>query len=333
MGFFDFLKSKKANVWVDNNTNLMWQLNVPSALMTWNEANGYVIDMNKQQYCGYNDWRLPTIEEQEWVHRYKNLDVAWKYKENDVNPNDFSRAFYWSSTLLGDRTEKILDIKSVSDIDMKNKVWNICISNGISGYDSKTDKQCVRLVRGDNMEFLDLMEKKAKIKNVDNTANNYISAILKELLLPNELQILMYNNVRDIQDAANLLVKNDSSDNRWSYTITIRKADGDATKVISYLFNTGLMEAHKQGVHNNFKKEFLDVYLLDILIVTAFYLINLADNSFKDPLTYSDDEIKNTIDTFLYGIDDGSIDLAKISPNSLSISRELIRWLLLQPIK
>jgi len=147
MGFFDFLKSKTADVWVDKNTSLMWQLDIPLDLMTWDEANAYVKDINSKQYCGYRNWRLPTIEEQEWVHKYKNLDIAWKYNEKGIDPKNFQQAFFWSSTSLGERIEKITDTGSVSDSDMKKKAWNICISNAMAGYDAKTDKQCVRLVR------------------------------------------------------------------------------------------------------------------------------------------------------------------------------------------
>ena len=44
MGFFDFLKSKTIDVWKDNNTGLLWQLDIPLELMTWDEANLYVIN-------------------------------------------------------------------------------------------------------------------------------------------------------------------------------------------------------------------------------------------------------------------------------------------------
>ncbi len=153
MGFFDFLKTKTGSkpktidVWMDKNTGLLWQLDIENRLMSWYEANEYVENINSMQYGGYSDWRLPTIEEQEWIHRYKNLDIAWKYKEKNIK-TDFLHQFYWSSTLLRDRVEKILDLNSVSEQDMNNKVWNICISNAMAGYDDKTDKQCVRVVRG-----------------------------------------------------------------------------------------------------------------------------------------------------------------------------------------
>lgn len=147
MGFFDFLKTKTANVWLDKYTGLIWQLDIASNLMTWNEANEYVNDMNQKKYCGYNDWRLPTIEEQERVHRYKNLDIAWKYNEKGINTNDFARNFFWSSTLLGDRIEKIMN-PNVTDYDLQNKAWNININTAGAGYDPLSDKQSVRMVRG-----------------------------------------------------------------------------------------------------------------------------------------------------------------------------------------
>ncbi len=158
MGFLDFLKgdantgiestAKIVDVWVDKNTGLMWELDISRSLMTWNEANVYAETMNSKMYCGYSDWRLPTIEELEWVYKYKNLDIAWKYKEKGVNATDFSNLFYWSSNLLRDRVEKILDLTGLSERHMVNMAWNICITNAIAGYDDIRDKQCLRLVRG-----------------------------------------------------------------------------------------------------------------------------------------------------------------------------------------
>ncbi len=148
MGFFDFLKSKTADVWLDKNTGLMWQLDIPSNLMTWDEANQYANDINQRIYCNFSDWRLPTIEELERVYRYKNLDIAWKYKEKGINTIDSEYKFYWSSTLLGERLEKINSFSNITEETLTNKAWNICITNALAGYDIKTDRQCARLVRG-----------------------------------------------------------------------------------------------------------------------------------------------------------------------------------------
>jgi len=150
MGISDFFKNdnKIVHVWEDKNTDLIWELDISSNLMTWDEANIYAETMNSKLYCGYSDWRLPTIEELEWIYKYKNLDIALKYKEKGVSTSDFSKLFYWSSTLLGDRIDKILDLTGHSQQDMVNMAWNVCITNAAAGYDEKTDKQCLRLVRG-----------------------------------------------------------------------------------------------------------------------------------------------------------------------------------------
>jgi len=145
MGFLDFFKT--VDVWVDKHTDLMWQLDIENKNFSWNEANEYVIQKNLAQYAGFDDWRLATIEELENVYRYKNLDIAWKYKKKGINVNDFSQAFYWSSNLLEERKNKIIDSDSLVDIDMKNKAWNVCAMNAMAGFDDITDKQRVRMVR------------------------------------------------------------------------------------------------------------------------------------------------------------------------------------------
>ena len=54
-----------------------------SATADWDEAMQYAIGYNA---AGFNDWRLPTIEE---------LDLIYKSKEQI---GDFVRFSYWSST-------------------------------------------------------------------------------------------------------------------------------------------------------------------------------------------------------------------------------------------
>lgn len=168
MGFFNFFtkRTNTIDIWQDTNTGLMWQLDIEPKLMSWYEANEYVKSINSMNYGGYSDWRLPTIYEQEKVHRYRNLDIAWKYKEKGISVSDFSKAFYWSSTLLENSIEKMLDRDSVSQEDIHNKVWNICISNAMAGYDDKTDKQCVRLVRSN---YITKIEQADKISNEEFT--------------------------------------------------------------------------------------------------------------------------------------------------------------------
>ncbi len=143
MGLFDFFK--KVDVWIDNNTDLMWQIDIEKKTYTWDEAKKYVNNVNSKQYAGFNNWRLPAIDELERVYSYKNLDIAWKYKEKGINIYDRKKAFYWSSTLLKNDLEKATGNPSSEEIE--NKAWNICAHNAMAGYDYKADKMCVRLVR------------------------------------------------------------------------------------------------------------------------------------------------------------------------------------------
>ncbi|MHC4139190.1 MAG: ankyrin repeat domain-containing protein [Planctomycetota bacterium] len=54
---------KGHNIVQDYNTNLMWHQSGSISNMKWEEANKWVDDLNKRGYAGYNDWRLPTLEE------------------------------------------------------------------------------------------------------------------------------------------------------------------------------------------------------------------------------------------------------------------------------
>lgn len=47
----------------DQRTGLMWQRSGSSQFMALLKVDKFVHDMNAQRYAGFNDWRLPTLEE------------------------------------------------------------------------------------------------------------------------------------------------------------------------------------------------------------------------------------------------------------------------------
>ena len=47
----------------DENTGLTWQQSGSSQEMRFEEAQGYIDQLNQQKYAGSSDWRLPTLEE------------------------------------------------------------------------------------------------------------------------------------------------------------------------------------------------------------------------------------------------------------------------------
>ena len=58
------LKSIKGNtVVIDNATGLMWHQSGSDEYMEWNKVKKWIERLNNNGYAGYNDWRLPTVEE------------------------------------------------------------------------------------------------------------------------------------------------------------------------------------------------------------------------------------------------------------------------------
>jgi hypothetical protein len=47
----------------DRATALMWQKGGSDHEMTWAAATAYIIELNAAKYAGFDDWRLPTLEE------------------------------------------------------------------------------------------------------------------------------------------------------------------------------------------------------------------------------------------------------------------------------
>ena len=48
---------------IDHATGLMWHQSGTKNDMNWNKADQWVDDLNSRGHAGYNDWRLPTVEE------------------------------------------------------------------------------------------------------------------------------------------------------------------------------------------------------------------------------------------------------------------------------
>jgi len=53
----------KSLVWKDPDTILIWQVKIDKRDFTWDEAFEYAKELNRQNYGGYNDWRVPSIDE------------------------------------------------------------------------------------------------------------------------------------------------------------------------------------------------------------------------------------------------------------------------------
>ncbi|MDR4504812.1 MAG: ankyrin repeat domain-containing protein [Candidatus Scalindua sp.] len=51
------------DVVLDHITNLMWHQSGSEKNMKWKDAKEWIDNLNRRVYAGYNDWRLPTVEE------------------------------------------------------------------------------------------------------------------------------------------------------------------------------------------------------------------------------------------------------------------------------
>ncbi len=58
-----FEKLDDKAVIIDHASGLIWQQAVSPQPMTYDQAQLYVASLNERKFAGYNDWRLPTLEE------------------------------------------------------------------------------------------------------------------------------------------------------------------------------------------------------------------------------------------------------------------------------
>ena len=128
-------------VWQDPDTNLMWQVEIDERRFTWDEAFEYAKELNNKNYAGYNDWRVPSIEELETIltkeshknkHSYNYKTYIKKPLLNSVN---MGYQWFWSATTNASYTDD---------------AWNVSFEHGTSYNDNdKNSPSYVRCVRGE----------------------------------------------------------------------------------------------------------------------------------------------------------------------------------------
>jgi hypothetical protein len=135
--------AKYAKKWaavIDNETELMWAINPtktanfpnPQRQITWNETTAWVIKANEERWCGFNDWRLPTIDE---LHTLltKNQQPNMHIREDIFNDIPDEYYIVWSSSPVA---------------AYSNGAWIVDFYYGLgSDHDVKNATHSARLVR------------------------------------------------------------------------------------------------------------------------------------------------------------------------------------------
>ncbi|ADD67477.1 hypothetical protein Dacet_0691 [Denitrovibrio acetiphilus DSM 12809] len=156
--------------------------------------------------------------------------------------------------------------------------------------------------------------KNQKEKYTDNLVRGTWREDLYEGLLPDELQFLMYDSVRLIKAACDRAAANPNRK-------TISKARDTITKVMKVAIRVQDLLSDNDII--DIKAEHL---------VTAFYLVNLSDISFRDIASFSDIEIKNSFATNLIGLGYDNVDPSEIPAISVVKTKETVQWLLSHPM-
>jgi hypothetical protein len=102
----------------DNLTGLMWSLNAYTSDVTWAAWNDAVsFPPNLNTLCGYNDWRLPNVNELQSLINAEQADNTLWLKEQGFRFRTDISPIYWSSTSSADSPFPFVNAWDVSMID------------------------------------------------------------------------------------------------------------------------------------------------------------------------------------------------------------------------
>jgi len=87
----DFTKNDHSTIVTDNDTGLMWELDIKNQPLNWYEAKERCKNLVLE---GYDDWRLPNINEMMTIIPIDGSEVLFQ----DLSPLKFDTGHAWSST-------------------------------------------------------------------------------------------------------------------------------------------------------------------------------------------------------------------------------------------
>ncbi|MGD1822747.1 MAG: DUF1566 domain-containing protein [Pleomorphochaeta sp.] len=156
----NFIDNKDGTI-SDKATGLMWSKEDSKTALTWEEALAYANDSN---LSGFDDWRLPNLNELISLLDYSNNSNALDYSYFNLSSynkktNSMNSQLYWTSTTNNNKelSNEELNFSEAWSISFnlynkKDKINNLKI-NPIS--DDKLNKNYVLLVREGNVNLID----------------------------------------------------------------------------------------------------------------------------------------------------------------------------------
>ncbi|QTR46308.1 DUF1566 domain-containing protein [Thiothrix litoralis] len=91
-------------VWLDDDTGFMWQVQIPDIRYAFVDQLKYRNQLNQNSYGGFNDWRIPSIDELKTINTEESYKNSYGYDEETFikKPLVYSMIMkygrFWSST-------------------------------------------------------------------------------------------------------------------------------------------------------------------------------------------------------------------------------------------
>jgi len=126
-----FIADKEKQTVIDMATMLMWRQDSSKDMMTWQSALAYCVSLTVTD-TGYDDWRLPNINELQTLKDYGKVNTATDPAA--VFPDNLLGS-YWSSTTRGDIAESF-------------HKWYFSVAGGNTSYSGATTPMYAVAVRG-----------------------------------------------------------------------------------------------------------------------------------------------------------------------------------------
>ena len=95
---------------IDKATGLMWQQSGSEEKVEYNQIKRYLDNLNNEQFAGYSDWRLPTLDESVSL-----LEQARMHGDLYINPVfNKNQSLVWTSDLKSSRIAWVVHFSSGS---------------------------------------------------------------------------------------------------------------------------------------------------------------------------------------------------------------------------